>query len=140
MLAKKDEYISLREAAKISGYSPDYVGQLIRSGKLPGKQVFSHVAWMTTEDALKEYMHGKKRVTSGEHSLVQTFFAIAQSVPGMIRRQFQMPRLFATVLYIIVALMFCFLILLFYIFSTSLERELNQKAIQRAENANTMMR
>ena len=140
MLAKKDEYISLREAAKISGYSPDYVGQLIRSGKLPGKQVFSHVAWMTTEDALKEYMHGKKRAASADHSFVQTFFAIAQSVPGMIRRQFQMPRLFATVLYIIVALMFCFLILLFYIFSTSLERELNQKAIQRAENANTMMR
>jgi hypothetical protein len=28
-----EELISLREAAKISGYSPDYIGQLIRSGK-----------------------------------------------------------------------------------------------------------
>ena len=50
------KYISLKEAGKISGYSADYVGQLIRSGKLEGKQVFSNVAWMTTEEALQKYL------------------------------------------------------------------------------------
>ncbi len=56
MIIAKEELISLREAAKISGYSPDYIGQLIRSGKLDGKQVFSNVAWMTTEEALLSYL------------------------------------------------------------------------------------
>ena len=50
------KYISLKEAAKISGYSADYVGQLIRNGKLEGKQVFSNVAWMTTEEAIQKYL------------------------------------------------------------------------------------
>lgn len=53
---EKDPYISLKEAAQISGYSPDYIGQLIRKGKLPGKQVFSNVAWVTTEEALRSYL------------------------------------------------------------------------------------
>ena len=48
MSKKKDKYITLKEAAEISGYAPDYIGQLIRGGKLDGKQVFSNVAWVTT--------------------------------------------------------------------------------------------
>lgn len=47
--------ISLKEAAKISGYSADYIGQLIRSGKIPGKQVYSQITWMTTAEAVKNY-------------------------------------------------------------------------------------
>ncbi|MFZ2886889.1 MAG: hypothetical protein WA021_03665 [Minisyncoccia bacterium] len=54
-----DQFISLREAAEISGYTADYVGQLIRRGKLPGKQVFSNVAWVTTREALNEYLDEK---------------------------------------------------------------------------------
>lgn len=50
------KYISLKEAAELSGYTPDYLGQLIRKGKLPGKQVYLNVAWMTTEEALKDYL------------------------------------------------------------------------------------
>jgi predicted DNA-binding transcriptional regulator AlpA len=55
------EYISLKEAAALSGYSADYVGQLIRQGKLPGKQIFSNVAWVTTEAAVREYMDQKTK-------------------------------------------------------------------------------
>jgi hypothetical protein len=54
------KYISLKEAASISGYSADYIGQLIRSGKLEGKQVFSNVSWMTTEEAIQDYLKNKK--------------------------------------------------------------------------------
>ena len=53
---KEKKYISLKEAAAISGYSADYIGQLIRKGKLKGKQVYLNVAWMTTEDDLQAYM------------------------------------------------------------------------------------
>ena len=47
--------ISLKDAAKVSGYSADYIGQLIRGGKIPGKQVCCTVAWMTTVDAVMAY-------------------------------------------------------------------------------------
>jgi len=128
---KKDDYISLREAAAISGYSPDYVGQLIRSGKLPGKQVVSHVAWMTTEEALKEYMN-KKSAGKQSSSHEERFTIYLRNLIAKMRRQFEMPRLLTKLLYAVIAITVCFLLLLFYIFSASLERELNQKAMERA--------
>jgi len=60
--SKKEEgqYITLKEAAKISGYTPDYLGQLIRKGKLEGKQIYLNVAWVTTEKALSAYLDNNK--------------------------------------------------------------------------------
>ena len=52
----RDKYITLKEASKISGYTPDYLGQLIRKGKLLGKQIYLNVAWVTTEEAVREHM------------------------------------------------------------------------------------
>ena len=56
----KEKMITLKEAAKISGYSPDYIGQLIRSGKIPGKQVYFNIAWMTTAEAVLSYKQRKQ--------------------------------------------------------------------------------
>jgi hypothetical protein len=53
LLKKKDLF--LKEAAQISGYAPDYIGYLIRKGKIPGKKVYSGPAWLTTEKAIKKY-------------------------------------------------------------------------------------
>ncbi len=53
------EYITLKEAGEISGYSPDYIGQLIRRGKITGKQVYANVAWVTTRGAIDEYLSEK---------------------------------------------------------------------------------
>ncbi|MCK5510984.1 hypothetical protein KAI65_05610 [Candidatus Parcubacteria bacterium] len=52
--------ISLKDAAKVSGYSADYIGQLIRGGKIPGKQVCCNVQWMTTADAVMAYKNKGK--------------------------------------------------------------------------------
>lgn len=52
--------ITLKEAAKISGYSADYVGQLIRSGKIPGKQIYTNITWVTTEEAIMDYKFNKQ--------------------------------------------------------------------------------
>jgi hypothetical protein len=59
--------INLKEAAAISGYSADYVGQLIRQGKIPGKQVACNVQWMTTKEAVLGYKNGdgQKSKTTG---------------------------------------------------------------------------
>ncbi|MFH0892641.1 MAG: hypothetical protein V1867_07780 [Candidatus Falkowbacteria bacterium] len=60
--------ISLKEAAKISGYSADYIGQLIRAGKIPGRQVYSNIAWMTMAQAVMEYK-GKGKSENSRESL-----------------------------------------------------------------------
>ena len=49
-----DKYITLREASKISGYNPDYMGYLIRTGKMNGKKFGRN--WMTTKDDVNYYM------------------------------------------------------------------------------------
>ncbi len=63
-MQKDKDTITLKEASKLTGYSPDYLGQLIRQGKLPGKQVYSSVAWVTTEEAVLSYLESAKQGTS----------------------------------------------------------------------------
>ena len=53
---KRAGYISLKEASERFGYSQDYLGQLIRKGKIDGKLVYSHVAWVTTPEAVEKYI------------------------------------------------------------------------------------
>jgi hypothetical protein len=62
---KKAGYITLKEAGERFGYSQDYLGQLIRKGKLEGKLVYSHVAWVTTPEAVEEYLAGGKKKKQG---------------------------------------------------------------------------
>ncbi|MCA9365727.1 hypothetical protein KC723_02435 [Candidatus Kaiserbacteria bacterium] len=59
--AKQKGYITLKEAAQISSYSPDYIGQLIRSGKIKGEQVYMNVAWVTTEAEIMAYTNRLKQ-------------------------------------------------------------------------------
>ncbi len=51
----KKKSLSLKEATIISGYTPDYIGSLIRKGKLIGKKVYSGVSWMVNEGDIKRY-------------------------------------------------------------------------------------
>ncbi len=55
-----ENLISLKKASQISGYSPDYLGYLIRKKKLGGKRVGRD--WFTTEKALTAYLSSKKFV------------------------------------------------------------------------------
>jgi len=52
--------LSLKEAAQILGYTSDYIGCLIRKGKMAGKKAYSGIAWMTTEKAIKKYQQKAK--------------------------------------------------------------------------------
>jgi predicted DNA-binding transcriptional regulator AlpA len=69
MSNSKSKYINLKEAAKISGYAPDYIGQLIRKGKLPGKQIFCNIAWVTPEDSVRQYIKNKTKIKRKSHVL-----------------------------------------------------------------------
>ena len=48
-------WVSLGEAAKISGYHPDYIGWLIRNGKIVGRKIYSDYSWLTTKEEIKNY-------------------------------------------------------------------------------------
>ena len=54
-------HITLKQAAEISGYSSDYIGQLIRQGKIAGKQVYYNTAWVTTEEEVRKYLVTKAK-------------------------------------------------------------------------------
>lgn len=88
-MPKKDsEYISLKQAAELSGYSADYVGQLIREGKIHGKQVFSNVAWVTTERAIREYVDDKGKVSAtgyGAFELLKKKYSTIEGLLGLAR-------------------------------------------------------
>ena len=57
----KKKYLSLKEAAEISGYASDYIGWLIRTGKVKGKRVYTGISWQTTEKAIKNYQKRKTK-------------------------------------------------------------------------------
>lgn len=123
MIKDESEYISLKDAAQISGYTPDYIGQLIRSGKLHGKQVYQNVAWMTTADEVRKYVQRKK---NGEETLVKRQMSVAD-ITGTLSRYL------APMLYVLIGLLVCLFLVLFYALSSSIERHIDQKAIDSVQ-------
>lgn len=123
--------ISLKEASEISGYSADYIGQLIRAGKIPGKQVYTNITWMTTADAVLEYktksksgnensksikdnLNKKRRLISMEIDIIKMFF-----------------KTFKTALPILLALIITLLFLGYYFIYLAMN-----KNIEKPENKN----
>jgi hypothetical protein len=106
-------YITLKEASKISGYTPDYLGQLIRKGKLSGKQIYLNIAWVTTEEALGEYLEKNKSggakpgAGSGMRNKVRRWLMAHSSGEEVLR-------LARKVIYITIALLFMLCIFLIY--------------------------
>jgi len=50
--------ISLKQAAKISGYTQDYLGFLIRSGEIKGQKMGG--SWFTTQEEINNYFFKRK--------------------------------------------------------------------------------
>jgi predicted DNA-binding transcriptional regulator AlpA len=123
----KEKFISLKEAAELSGYSADYVGQLIRQGKLPGKQVFSNVAWMTTREALDEYIRKGTRTSEP----ATKFSNIREKVLS----SRTLASVFRAVVWIAIAIFAAFILLLFYILSVTIDHRINQQYLDKIEHA-----
>lgn len=127
-MKKKDKYITLKEAAQISGYSSDYVGQLIRKGKLQGRQVFSNVAWMTTEEAIRKYKDkreqnkNKKKIFG--HAFNQNFFSVKN----------RNTKLLKSILYVLIIFLAAFFLFLAYVFSVNFDKSLEKKALESVKN------
>jgi excisionase family DNA binding protein len=61
------EYLTLKEAAKLSGYHQDYLSQLIRSGKLAGRRIGKD--WLTTKYALVKYLEQRQKIPASKTGL-----------------------------------------------------------------------
>ena len=142
------EYITLKEAALISGYAPDYIGQLIRRGKIPGKQVYANVAWVTTKEAISAYQNGKTQAESipelDTQSTPQTASPTLSFSPtpsinttlsfldGFFLRPEMIERTHRIVSIVSLILASLFLVLLFAIFSIAVNDRLNARALEHA--------
>ena len=129
----KEKYITLKEAAKISGYAPDYIGQLIRKGRLPGKQMYCTVAWMTTEEALKDYIQ-KNQNGKGNPLVKEGLLEKFRQIKIRLLFEIKLAQLYKTVLYSAIILSVGFSLLLFYILSVNIEKKLEQRALEKIEN------
>jgi hypothetical protein len=126
-MAEKDEYISLKEAAEMTGYTPDYIGQLIRSGKISGKQVYLNVAWMTTREALIDYIENKTRKPKET-----TFVERAQSA---ILSPHTLVRIYTFVAWGISGLLVVAILGIGYIFAVSIDHEISARNLQKIQYA-----
>jgi excisionase family DNA binding protein len=52
-------WLTVNEAADVSGYHPEYVRQLIREGKVVAKK-FS-IVWMVSKESLLEYVKSQEK-------------------------------------------------------------------------------
>jgi hypothetical protein len=122
-MAKEKELISLKDAAKLSGYSADYVGQLIRAGKVSGKQVFSNVVWMTTEEAIVSYLQREEKRALPETRL-QRFVALC-TAPERIAQ------LYTIALWFFIGIMGTFILLLLGVFAIGIDHTISEKYQQQ---------
>ncbi len=131
MSSKDEKYISLKEAAELSGYSSDYVGQLIRKGKLHGKQVYSSVVWMTTESALEGYIAEAKKGRK-EQGGGQDLKEMVNRTKNSFFSQIEFAKLYRSFLYGAIALSALFSLFLFYVLSVSIDKRFERHAVEKA--------
>jgi hypothetical protein len=126
-----DGYITLKEASQISGYSADYIGQLIRKGKIKGKQVYTNIAWVTTEDELRAYMDGTSesdRKDVMENTLEPSTLSNEQESPeGM--------RWVGFILYILLSLAVIAALFVLYAIVTSSDSAIRTEALRNNREA-----
>jgi excisionase family DNA binding protein len=68
--------ISVKEASKMTPYSPDYLSLLIRKGRLQGYKIGKN--WHTTESAVRAYL---QRAAESSYDHQQTMEAVNIKVP-----------------------------------------------------------
>ena len=121
----KQKFISLKEASLLCGYAPDYIGQLIRQGKIPGHQRLSGIAWVTTESAMRDYVEqaNRHKELSLSQSVIQHKNKFLNTAKPL--------TLLNGVMWFLIGVTSFFLIFLFYIFAANIEQKLNKKAISQ---------
>lgn len=86
ILIEEKKYVSSKQAAKITGYAKDYIGQLCREGRVPARLVGR--GWYVLESAIQDHRFGNPE----DSKVVET----EEKVPE-IAKTWEFPRYEATV-------------------------------------------
>jgi excisionase family DNA binding protein len=54
MIADGNEWLTVREAAKLSGYDPEHVRRLVREGKVTARKI--SIVWLVDRTSLLVYL------------------------------------------------------------------------------------
>ena len=65
----KDEWLSVNEAAHLSGYHPEHIRRLVRQGAVTAKK-FS-IVWMVSKNSLLSYMKGQEKPPQDTKTVVE---------------------------------------------------------------------
>ena len=126
----KKEYISLKEAAKISGYSSDYIGQLIRAGKLEGKQIFTNVSWVTTEEALVHFLQKENKAAKAvKNNSTVSHMNFSLETLGLMQQ---------VVNWIAISALALFILFFIYAFAASFDHRINSRALEETSHAHAI--
>ena len=69
ILIEEKKYVSSKQAAKITGYAKDYIGQLCREGRVPARLVGR--SWYVLETAIQDHRFGNEE-SEGEKKAAKT--------------------------------------------------------------------
>ncbi|HVB19860.1 MAG TPA: helix-turn-helix domain-containing protein [Candidatus Paceibacterota bacterium] len=64
ILIEEKKYVSSKQAAKITGYAKDYIGQLCREGRVPARLVGR--SWYVLESAIHDHRFGDQKTDQEE--------------------------------------------------------------------------
>ena len=133
---EREKWISLREASKISGYSPDYIGYLIRTGKIPGRMVYTGISWQTTREAILAYKNRQQR-KKGNMTLKEKMKEVLNSLKSRLKFELHLLKMFFKEFKVL--LFFLFLLIFFitsisaWLLSSKLEKKIELKEIEKTE-------
>lgn len=65
----KDEWLSVSDAARLSGYHPEHIRRLVRQGAIAAKK-FS-IVWMVSKNSLLQYMKIQEKPPQDTKTIVQ---------------------------------------------------------------------
>ena len=118
-------FITLKEAAGISGYSPDYIGQLIRQGKLPAKKTYSNIAWLTTKEGILEYMNK----TDSKPGMASRLVNRSTQAGRFMKVHFDPFRVYRFLTYLGMLTAGALFLVLFYVLSNAIDEKIERRAV-----------
>ena len=66
ILIGEKKYVSSKQAAKVTGYAKDYIGQLCREGRVPARLVGR--SWYVLETAIHDHRFGDQKIEQEVHT------------------------------------------------------------------------
>lgn len=80
ILIEGKKYLSSKQAAKITGYAKDYIGQLCREGRVKARLVGR--SWYVLESAIHEHRFGTKEVRQEEPKITRETASSGYTLPS----------------------------------------------------------